>query len=477
MKKDLILRNYQIPASDYIMNSEMCVLVICPNGGKTEVSIRIIERYLKENPNARILILTHSTNVLLDNYVNRLNSTNVSFEYTTEFKKDINVHICLPQNRRKIFGTYDFLIVDEAHENYLAPRVQGIIEQVKPTKQLLLTGTPSKFIKEGGYDCYYVAANEISNEYFSKLNVELVASNYEWVGHYNSLHEVKEEFVFELEQTKKTLENVIGKLIERLKKEFSPEQFNHPSFFTKLKSWAFTYKSIGKTLIVCKTIEQANMVYEILKNNDVSCGMSHSDCDVESEVIRTFKRNEIELLVVVNRARLGYNDEDLKNIIDISGTHNPDIIYQMMMRAARGNPNMQKYYLKLTPKQLHNMSLTHISVAVALMLTDKKYLSTYNGANFNGLEIPVLKENERSVKTGDGDGDGEATRDYRKKNYLPEIMHDVIDSFKNVLHNLDNPASIYKMTTIAEAKIILGHKSRIKYTREMIFASAAGEKI
>ena len=56
-------------------------------------------------------------------------------------------------------------------------------------------------------------------------------------------------------------------------------------------------------------------------------------------------------------------------------------------------------------------------------------------------------------------------------------MHDVIDSFKNVLHNLDNPASIYKMTTIAEAKIILGHKSRIKYTREMIFASAAGEKI
>jgi len=46
MKRDLILRGYQEPAADYIMNHHRTVLAVAPNGGKTEISIAVIERYL-----------------------------------------------------------------------------------------------------------------------------------------------------------------------------------------------------------------------------------------------------------------------------------------------------------------------------------------------------------------------------------------------------------------------------------------------
>ena len=63
-----ILRPYQKEASDYVMQSEKCVLAMAPNAGKTEVAIDVIGRYLKANPNAKVLILPHSTNVLLANF-------------------------------------------------------------------------------------------------------------------------------------------------------------------------------------------------------------------------------------------------------------------------------------------------------------------------------------------------------------------------------------------------------------------------
>ena len=151
----------------------------------------------------------------------------VDFTYCIDFDPQKQVHICLPNSESKINGKYDFLIVDEAHENYLAERVQRIITNVKPTKQLLLTGTPSKFIKKGGYDILTLAANEISEEWFAKLNIELVASNYKWKGKYNNDHEVKSNFKFNIKDTKKTLDSVILKLIERVKRGYTPEQFNN----------------------------------------------------------------------------------------------------------------------------------------------------------------------------------------------------------------------------------------------------------
>ena len=465
----MVLREYQIPAAEFATNNSLAVLGMAPNGGKTEISIDVISKFLRLNPTAKVLILTHSTNVLKDNYTNRLDGLNIDFSYSTTFDKKAQVHICLPHSEHLIKGKYDFLIVDEAHENYLADRVQRIIKKTKPQKQLLLTGTPSKFIKRGGFNIYTIAANAIPVEYFSKLQIELVASNYNWNKQFNQDYEVKSGYKFNKKETKKILENIILKLINRVKIGLKPEQFNNPNFLTKIKSWGDTYKKLGKTIIICRSIPQASDVNTILLDNGVKVGLSDSITDKKSGVIKDFKDGAYDVLVVVDRTRLGYSDDDLYNIIDMSGTHSPNIIYQIFSRALRGTPDMQKYYLKVTTQEYGMMDFTTACVSAALMLTDDKYLSTFNGDNFNGIKIPVIHRPKSSGASGSGGGQGKT----QKKFIFPEFTNDVIDMFKNILHDLDNPVSIYKMTTIGDVRAELN--DRKIWTEEAILATIYGE--
>ena len=154
----------------------------------------------------------------------------------------------------------------------------------------------------------------------------------------------------------------------------------------------------------------------------------------------------------------------------MSGTHNPNLINQMFSRVLRGDPDMEKYYLKVTTQEYGMMDFTHACVCGALMLTDNKYLSTFNGSNFNGMLIPVLKKPKRNAGGGSsGGGNGNKPN---KKFVFPEFTIDVIDLFKNIIHNLHNPASIYKTVTIGEYRAALS--GRRVWTEEMIFESARG---
>lgn len=448
-KRELILRPYQGPAADFAFENDISVLAMCPNGGKTEISIDVIRRFLLLFPKARVLVLTHSTTVLKDNYTDRLDSLNLFFDYSTTFDKNCQVHICLPQSQHLIKGQYDLLIVDEAHENYLAGRIQRIIKHIKPNKQVLLTGTPSKFIKKGGYNIFTLAVNEVPQKYFAKLQIELVTSNYKWARHYNNQLEIKSRYKFERTQTKKTLEEILLKLITKVSKGLSAEEFNNP----KLK-WAFTYKKLGKTMIICKSVKQASDVNVILKSHNVNSMVSDHKTDKDSFEIANFKNNKYDVLIVVDRARLGFSDEALYNIIDMSGTHNPDIIYQIFCRVLRGTPDMKKYYLKVTTKEDGMMDLTHACVSAALMLTDKNYLSTFNGINFSGMQIPVIKDLQAK-------GRNDNKNRSKKKIVLPEFTNDVVDMFKTILHDLSNTASIYKLTTLNEVRATLTGKKTI----------------
>lgn len=468
LKRVLQLRPYQVPASDFAIDTDIAVLALCPNGGKTEVSIDVIRRYLNLNPSRRILVLSHSTNVLKTNYVNRLDGLDLDFEYSTNFDPNCRVHVCLPHSEHLISGTYDFLIVDEAHENYLEKRVQRIIKRIKPKKQLLLTGSPSKFIKKGGYKIFTLAVNELPEEYFAKLNIELVASNYNWAKSYNNDLEVKSDYKFETIDTKKTLETIILKLIDRVKKDLTAEEFNNPNIIAKFKSWAFTYKQLGKTMIICRSVNQARDVNNILISNGVSSMVSDYKSDKDSSEVDNFKNNKYDVLVVVDRARLGYSDDALFNIIDMSGTHNPDMIYQIFCRVLRGTPDMQKYYLKVTTQEYGMMDFTHACVCAALMLTDHKYLSTFNGDNFKGIKVPVINKKNIKITTSNG-----GKNKQNQKFVFPEFTNDVIDMFRNIVHNLESPVSIYKLTTIREVKAMLS--GRRIWTEEEIWASARGD--
>lgn len=470
-KRKLTLREYQYAPFYASKLKKRLVLALAPGSGKTEIAIAVIEDYLKTNPNHRVLVLAHSTNVLKDNFYERIQDLDVDFSFSSEPSDNSQVHICIPHAELQL-GKYNFVIIDEAHENYLADRVQRILKTSKCSKELLLTGTPSKFIKEGTYEIYTLAANEINDDFFAKLSIELIASEYLWKDNYNKDLEIKADFEFTEEDTRKTLENVLIELLKRVSTNVHAETFNRRTLLNKAKIWLNTYKKLGKSLIVCKSIEQSEVVYEILKDKQVDVKLSNSKCDPDNEIVGEFKKCENGVLVVVNRARLGYNDEKLMNLIDLSGSKNPDIIYQMMCRVLRGNPEQQKYYLKVTPKDDINRAITSTSVNAALMLTDREYLSTYNGDNFNDLVIPVIRsEYTKTTK-------GTKNRKPNKTNIFPQFTNDVINTFKMILEDCSkNTNSIYKLTTIGDVRRAFGERVYKNLDILDIIKSCAGDML
>lgn len=452
-KRDLILRNYQIPGYEFAKENDIAVLALASNGGKTEIAIAVISDYLKNHSNEKVLVLAHSRKELKFNFVERLEGLNLDFTYSTTFEENAQVHVCLPQSEEKIKGKYDFLIVDEAHENYHATRVQRIIKKTEVKKQLLLTASPARFIKEGKCKIYCLSINEILDiapEYFSKKNIELVASKYNWVDEINSVLELKSSTKFTYEQDKEALKEITKRLLLRVKTKMGAKKFNkfkQDNLLTKLNELFFVIHELGKTLWICKSIIQANHIYKILKDLNVNCGMSNSETDIGCDELINFKNGMYDVLVVVDRAKIGYNDMNLFNLIDMSGTHNPNMIYQMIGRLLRGNPNNTKFYLKVTTQEYGMMDFTSACVCGALMLTDQKFLATFNGNNFKGLLIPVYKNKKNKNKIL------KPTRQKENSRFIfPEFTHDVIGFFKNVICNLDNPLSIYKTVTIEDVK-------------------------
>jgi superfamily II DNA or RNA helicase len=456
-------RNYQLKSIEKIKNLKgKLVLAMCPNGGKTVTTIIGLMEYLKNNPDHKILILAHSTNVIKQNFMTSLVefSKYITFTWSDDLSDESQVHVALPAQYNKITQKYNLVVVDEAHENYLTSKnsvgqVRNIIKQIGAKNELLLTGTPSKFISEGGYDIDFVALLDMSSKNISNLSIELIETSYNWKNNYYG-YEVKSES-YNDELTKEAMRDITNSIINKIKYRLSADEFN------KIRTWnriSGGFKSImgevfgnliDKTIIVCGSVKQANDVNEILNEDHKSpiSYVSHSDNDVDSEVFESFKSNDFKVLVVVRRGRLGYSDDNLYNIIDMSGTHNPDLIYQMFARVLRGNPSMNKFYYKLTTKESGMKDLTHMATSAALMLIHKDFLSTFNGKNFNGIKIPVIKKSQTITTKNKS---GKTKSKVVDKLILPEFTNDVVSFMRNVIADADKPTAVYKMVTIGEVK-------------------------
>lgn len=448
-KVDVILRDYQKDAIRFLnYNHGKLILAMCPSSGKTETIIYYVNQQYNINPNLKVLILPHSTNVLLDNFYERLESRNVDFTYSAEITDDVNVHVILPQNHNRIVGKYDLIIVDEAHENYFAKTIQGIIKKTGVQKEILLTGTPSKFIGNNKFKLHFVALSDLCESYIPKLRIDIIESDYEWNGNYNESKELKTNFVFKDSSTEKSLKKTFDVIFNRSKKN-------------------------EKTIIVCRNINQSNSVKNYLNNIGISCEISNSENDKSSDKISDFKNNLFNILIVVNRARLGYDDADLINLIDMSGTLNPNIIYQMFARLLRGSNYTQKYYIRLTSKH-DNVYNSEIATSVALMLTHRQYIQKFNGKTFFLNEL--LTNDDFFVKKSTNlkkHLKSEPTKQTSKKLLIE--TDDVISFFKEVIDNKEKYVGIYKFCKVQDVLKELNiytRKEQSKYTFEMCIENA-----
>lgn len=449
-KVDITLRGYQECAINFLNDNDgKLVLAMCPSSGKTETIIYHLNEQHKINPNIRVLILPHSTNVLLNNFYERLDLRNVDFTYSTDINDDVNVHVILPQNHNKITGHYDLIIIDEAHENYLAKTIQGIIKKTQVQKEILLTGTPSKFIGNNDFKIHFVALSDMDRLYIPKLRIDILESDYDWNVNYNESGELKTDYKFKEISTESSLKKTFDFILNRNESN-----------------------KIQKTIIVCRNIEQSKSVRKYLKSIGLSCEISNSENDISSGKISDFKNNLFDILIVVNRARLGYDDIDLINLIDISGTLNPNIIYQMFARLLRGTSDMQKYYIRLTSKN-DEVFNSEISTSVALMLTHKKYIEKFNGTGFrlNDIIVPeefftestrTNKSRSKSIKSGGA-----------KRKLLIET-DDVISFYDKIISEKEKWVGVYKFCSVHDVLTKLDVTIlRSEYTLEMCKENAS----
>ncbi|WPZ08794.1 DEAD/DEAH box helicase [Roseivirga spongicola] len=377
---------------------EEVVLAACTGAGKTKMSIYFVEKYLKENKHSRVLILAHGTVVLRSQFHLSIAESRPSFTYKAiESRGELEesreqVVVTLPQTvSGQDLSGFDLLIVDEAHHFYFGKTVQDMINQGRFKKQLLLTGTPSSFVLRD-YKILCIAENEVIDYgQISDLSIEIASSSYDFsMDDFNKSQNIKDGIKIDDAHTQFTMDELLKQIVKRLKSIHK----NDPEAYYQLQgtvNWSLSFKSIGKTMIACQNQDQARSVANYMRKNGVSYALSTSHTDSESTEIDRFQDDpDCKLLIVVNRGVLGFNMPELETVIDMTLTQNIDRIKQLMGRVLRVHPNEnKKLFVKIAPISLKEY-YKYIMTCV-MCLTDKEYLTTYNGKNFNSMRIPVKR--------------------------------------------------------------------------------------
>jgi superfamily II DNA or RNA helicase len=382
------------------------VLAASPSAGKTALTIRYLDLYLKTNPFAKVLVLTHGTTVLRSQFAKEIVKMVPYFTYNEIDSKvknfDTQVTIAIPQSLSNLKGlpNFDLIVVDEAHHFYFAKdgQVSKIIKKCKPKHQLLLTGTPSRFIyenlKEEKYKIIPITASQLL-EYgmITDIIVEMATSTYDFnKDDYNTDQELKKDVANNVsrKQTNTTMDQLLSHVLKRLTSAVknNPEAYAYEKLPRK-KTWNEALAFLKKSMIACKSQAQAKQVRDYLEKKNINVCLSISDEDSDASRIQDFLDDPTALvLVVVNRGILGFNEPYLENVIDMTCSQNPDVIFQLLGRVFRKHPKGHgKLFIKVVPHKLE-LWFDHVMTLV-MCLTDEEYYLKYNGKNMLDIPIPI----------------------------------------------------------------------------------------
>ena len=434
-------------------NQKPTVLAACPSAGKTLMSIAFLDSYLQDNPDHRVLVLTHGTTILRSQYLQVLKESKpgFTFEEVTSGqdvrKTTAQVVVCLPHafdNKRKC-PHFNLLIVDEAHQLYFAEkRVKSVIKRVRPQKQILLTGTPSPFIRRK-YPVIPVTVNHLLEVgMVEDVLVELASSTYNFTEEdYNEFYELKERTHIQEVDTRATLNGLLQLVEDRLTSVIK----QYPKLYAGVKNvtgWSASFSALHKTMFACKSQEQARQVARYFQEKGIDTALSISDNDIDSAEIERFKNdNHCTVLIVVGRGILGFNLPELENVVDMTCSHNIDRLFQLMCRVIRKHPQgRKKLYFKVVPHHLEEY-FYHVMNCVVCLTNEELFLK-YNGKNFLQLKIPtMLQKRERVVRNGKEVG--------KKRGKIRPVMIEglpAIQLMNDILHKTHGDLNSYAYTTM-----------------------------
>ena len=388
------LRDYQEKCLEDIKEifktKGIAILAAAPSSGKTIMAIQ----FIIDNPNSTFLILSHGQTLLKDQW-------QIQLDALLTKEQQLRVTLGLPQSIHKKPIIVDYIIVDEAHQFYNAKMVQSIMQFSKNAKILALTGTPSNFIAMGLSAQMVIIAGEelVKKEYASDVGVQLVSTKLKLSDlDYNTEGDVKSSSVHKLESTvNEQYVQFMRELTLNLSLKVGVKKIMGP-YTKKFIPDAKILKKLGKTMVACKSIAQAEVVAASFIKEGINTVLSHHDLDKNSENIvgpQGFVNNpDIKVLVVVNRGVLGFNIPELQNVVDLTGSRNINTIYQLyarVMRIHKDTPN--KFFYKISP--VAEDELTRYFMTAALALLWEEFIGSYNGKD----PKVIAKKRQKSTST------------------------------------------------------------------------------
>ena len=439
------------------------VLGATPGSGKTEMAIEVARRWFEHNPGDKALILTHGQTVLRQQFYRRIAASPRIFTFTAlgEENEDSSaqVHVALPHYfRKKDPSGYALIVVDEAHHFFDAEMVLRILCNNPGAKLLLLTGTPSPFIQSGRFPLVPITVSELlEHGVLTDPYIELVQTSVQLsLSDYTASEDIRPGHHFTASQTNEALDSALNKLLERLTDRLSSKLRNPESSAGTVWKMvrgiglgkALLSQSLGKTMVICHDQRQAQDVQHYFNKRGLAALLSTSDTDTDSlEVDRFRSEPDARILIVVNRAILGFDMPDLENVVDLSMSHNPDRIFQSLCRVVRpGSNGQQKIYLKVTTRELAPLTYVVMSFTVALSLP--KYFCSYDGT-WQATQVPVLKDFkavQKALRAGMGG------RQARDRSAALRISMPRLPTFVDLQHLDNDVAQSFAYTTFREVR-------------------------
>ena len=410
-------QQYFITSNEFDNSRKPFVLAGGTSMGKTPTFIMWLELFYQNpaNKNKQTIVFAASKTILRNNVHETLKGFKPSFSYSiiTDKERLVNaldrkaqVLIVIPQTitkHYKLLPKMHNFILDEAHEWYFA-KVKGgkqstldkIIKHIQPTKQLFLTGTPSKFVANGDkFKFQFVPVMDLYDAgLVSNVKLEVVSSTYDfkandWQGNYGNLKPTKTNSP---KQAEDALVAVCNEMIDKLKNPL--KEWYSINNVTK-NSIGKLFKYLDKTIIYTHSKKQADRFYSILNSKKELSGkvlLSHSENDPDSIQFNQFKTDEnTHILIAVDRGRIGFDMPELFNIVDFTMTQNLDMLLQMygrLLRISNLQKKKQKIYFKVATK---NTADYFVDLMTAMLcLTNMEWYSKYNGKNMGGILIPKV---------------------------------------------------------------------------------------
>jgi superfamily II DNA or RNA helicase len=460
----------------YEKPSKPVVFAAGTSAGKTFTMAMWFELFYSNPKNSSkiSLLIPASKTVLRDNTKISFEEFNPSFTYAIcknrkelqeAIDNKIQVIVALPQTLVRsinILPNVDRFVLDEAHQWYFKPTIQSLIKKVKPNYQLLLTGSPSRFVAQSDkFISKFVPVMELYDlGHVHNAKIEVVSSSYDfkqsdWLSSYGNLKKTKTNSPI---KAKQALELVIDEMITKLKSTTDGKITRNWKGLNKVNSF---FNHLNKTIIYTHSKKQANTFFKILNTKmKGKVLLSHSENDGKSELFSQFQNdNNIRILIAVDRGRLGFNMPELFNIVDFTMTQSLDMLLQMygrLLRKSSDNPTKQKIYFKVATKNTADYFVDLMTAMLCLTTNDEPtyYYSSYNGKNMGGIRIPKAVMSKKRVKAHTPSQSSKSSKQTKPYVSLVELgIPSDLNLFKqSALHSSDGLFDSIAWTTLDDVR-------------------------